>query len=339
MQTQTVANRPIDHELYQDIERECMPIIRSAASSFARKLGVGVEDAIQDGRLALLIALKEYDYNASKGGIYNYARTAVKNAMCGLLYAATTKGRCPHFVIEEDGEPKTVRNYPEVMGDFNAFANDAPDPEALAVESEVAEKLRELKMQLMNKLNQRQLDVFACLFHHKVEFEMFLRNRAESDVTHELIAEFLDVTKNSVDWSVHQIKRHFTALVEDKFSDIIQEAIQVHKWPMFHVSERANDVVFIQDIIKMRGLDARPLGAPDVTVRTDNGIRCARSVERYSWGAIILFTFGDRTATVVAEGRFNPISGEVLSETGFWKPIGESLSWYAEANRFLNPKG
>lgn len=333
-----VQNAPISHELYADIERECMPIIRSAASAFARKLGVGNEDAIQEGRLALLTALKGYEYNASKGGIYNFARAAVKNAMCGLLYAATTKGRCPHIVIEEDGVPKAVRNYPEVMGDFSSFSSTEPDPEAMAAQGEVVDKLRELKMQLMNRLNQRQLEVFGCLYHHKVEFEVFLRNKQEPEATHELIAEYLGVTKNTVDWSVHQIKRHFTALSESKFSDIIQEAIQEGKWPMFHVSERPNDIAFIQSIIKTRALDPRPTGAPDVKVRTLGSVRCVRSVEPYSWGSIIMLTFGERSATVVAEGKFNPISGEVRAETGFWKPISESLSWYSESNRFLNPK-
>lgn len=340
----------IDPSLYRDIEREVMPIIRSAAHSFATKLGMDREDAVQEGRLALAEALEGYDYNLSKGGIHAYARAAVTNALCGLMYRQTTRGRVPHIVVQEDGVLKTIRSWPVLMGDFEVTAqSDVGDPEATTMDAEMTDMLREVKMQLLNCLNDLQTRVFSCLSNQDPGFQIFLRNVGErsgdtqmADENHILIAEYLSgepgmpkMNKNTIDWAVHVIKRHFTRIAETKFSGPIQEAIKEGKWPMFHVSLRGNDVSFIQDVLKRRHLDRRPLGAPDVARREKDGKLCVRSVERYKWGSVIMLRFGTETATVIAEGRFNVITGEVLCDTGFWKSIKDHLPWYPAAHRFL----
>jgi DNA-directed RNA polymerase specialized sigma24 family protein len=331
----------IDSALYADVEKEVMPIIKAAAERFARSLGVGVEDAIQEGRIALLQALESYDYNQSRGGIYNFARTIVRNAMCGLLYTETTRSRCPHLVAEVDGETKVVRMRPTSlefhMEEFGALVDDdSRTPEDEAIESQIKSKLRRLKMQLVNRLNHRQLAVFNCIAHPQPEFTSYLRNVGAMELTHVLVGEYLGIDKNSVDWSVHQIKRHFTALVESEFSELVDAAIEAGKWPMFHVSAKPADADFIQRVVKERELDARPLGPPDVQVRTQGGVRCIRNVENYPWGSVIMLQYGERNATVVAEGRFNPVSGEVLIDgTGTWKSILDVVPWYLAAHKFL----
>lgn len=360
--TQQQKRLTIPPALYRDIEREVMPIIRSAAYSFATKLGMDKEDAVQEGRLALAEALESYDYNLSKGGIHAYARAAVTNALTGLMYRQTTRGRVPHIVVNDDGVLKTMRSWPVLMGDFEVTpGSDLADPEASTMDSEMTEMLREVKMQLLNCLNELQTRVFACLSNQDPGFQLFLRNVGErsgefkmpegeerkgerpmADENHLLIAEYLSgepgmpkMNKNTIDWAVHVIKRHFTRIAETKFSETIQEAIKEGKWPMFHVSMRGNDVSFIQDVMKRRNLDKRPTGAPDVARREKDGKLCIRSVERYKWGSVIMLRFGTDTATVIAEGRFNVITGEVLCETGFWKSIKDHLPWYPAAHRFL----
>jgi len=343
----------VDHELYSDIERELMPIIRSAARRFAPGLGIGVEDAVQEGRLALMLALKGYDYNLSKGGIYNFARKAVRNAMCGLLYSATTLGRCPRVVMEEGGELVVVKMWPTLMDAPEVHPDrEAKTPEEMVIESEFADKIRVLRMRLVNRLNPFQRKVLGCISRNNIRFETFLRNRDEPEATHALIGEWLGMgvveegaklasasrqkQKNAVDWAVHKIKRHFTILMEDEFSDIVEEAIQAGKWPMFYVSTKPNDTAFIQGIIEHRDLDARPTSAPDIKARTDkDGVRAIRHIETYSWGSVIMLRFGTNSATVVAEGRFNPISGEVLQPSGSWKSIVDVVPWYVKASRFI----
>lgn len=327
----------LDPGLYKDIEREVMPIIRGAATAFARRLGTDTDDAIQEGRMALLEALSRYDYNLSKGGIFNYARTAVRQAMYGLLYTATTKSRQPHIVIEENGELKTIRSWPALMGDFElSVCEVTPDPERAAMDAEMAEALTGLKMRLVNRLNDFQSKVFACLSNQDQGFILYLRNIQVADEKNAQIAAYLGTGKNHVDWAVHQIKHHFTELAERQFSDIVNKAVKEGKWPMFHVSLRGNDVAFIQKVIAEQGLDPRPTGAPEVKRADVKGVLCLRSVETYSWGSVIHLRFGVKTATVIAEGRFNAISGEVLTSTGLWKNIKTELPWYAAAQRVLS---
>lgn len=327
----------LDPDLYRDVEREVMPIIRGAAGAFARRLGVDVEDAIQEGRMALLYALSKYDYNLSKGGIFNYARTAVRQSMFGLLYAATTQSRRPHIVIEEDGELKMVRSWPVLMGDFELEANEATrDPEREAMDAEMIEALGRLKMRLVRRLNPFQLKVFACLSNQDPSFLVYLRNIQCAEERNAQIADYLGTGKNHVDWAVHQIKHHFTELAEKQFSDLVKDAIQEGKWPMFHVSHRGNDVAFIQKVLAEQSLDPRPTGAPEVKRNEVDGVICMRSIETYHWGSVIHLRHGDVAATVIAEGRFNAISGEVLTSTGLWKNIKSVLPWYAAAQRCLS---
>ncbi len=327
----------LDPELYKDVEREVMPIIRSAASTFARRLGMDVDDAIQEGRVALYTALAKYDYNLSKGGIFNYARTAVRQSMFGLLYTATTKSRQPHIVIEDGGELKTVRSWPTLMGDFEVCVSEStPDPERAAMDAEMIEALGRLKMRLARRLNDFQMKVFACLSNQDPSFLLYLRNIQCAEERNAQIADYLGTGKNHVDWAVHQIKHHFTELAEKQFSEVVREAIQEGKWPMFHVSHRGNDVAFIRKVIADQGLDPRPSGAPEVKRNEVKGVLVLRSIETYAWGAVIHLRFGLKTATVVAEGRFNAISGEVLTSTGLWKNIKTELPWYAAAQRHLS---
>lgn len=335
----------IDHDLYADIEREVMPIIRSAARRFAPGLGIGVEDAVQEGRLALMVGLKGYDYNQSKGGIYNYARAIVRNAMCGLLYSATIPSRCPRVVVEENGELVLVKMRPTLTDEPEIHTDEeAKSPEDLVIESEFHDKLRVLRMRLVNSLNPFQREVLGCISRTNMMFETFLRNREETEPTNALIGEWLggeskasrQKQKNTVDWAVHKIKRQFTILMEAEFSEIVEEAIQARKWPMFYVSTNFNDTGFIAATLERRELDARPTSGPDIKACFHEGVRAMRHIENYSWGAIIMLRYGENTATVIAEGRFNAISGEVLQASGSWKSIMDVVPWYVKACKFID---
>lgn len=356
----------IDPQLYADVEREVMPIIRGAARRFAPGIGIPMEDAIQEGRMALMLALKGYDYNSSHGGIYNFARKVVRNAMCGLLYTATTQSRCPRLVVEEDGELVVVKMWPTLTDTPEEHADvETKSPEDTVIEAQFTDKMRVLRMRLVNQLNPFQLRVFSCLSRNDMAFEAFLRNRhqgkGEPEVTHALIGEWLGMAtgegsnqqknKNAVDWAVHKIKGHFTRLMEAEFSDIVNEALQAGKWPMFYVSTVFNDAEFIRGVLERRRLDARPTGVPEVKTRIEaeaDGTRAIRHIETYPWGVVIMMRFQGKEATVVAEGRFNAISGELLQQAapgrgasgsvggvGSWKPIIDVVPWYLKASRFI----
>jgi hypothetical protein len=341
-QQQTQVRTQIPPELYVDVERAVMPIIRGASNRFAKMAGLDASDAVQEGRLALLEALGKYDYNLSRGGIYNYARSAVHQAMLGVLYKATTLGRLPHLVIEDNGELKTVRSWPALMADFDTAVNEsAPDPEREAMDSEMQSRLGELNMRLKGRLTDFQQNVLACLSNQNPSFALFLRNIQKDEEKaieekHTLIAKFFGETKNVVDWAVHHIKKNFTELAEEQFSDIVLDALDKGAWPMFHVSNDGNDTEFINITIEENDLDPRPSGPPEVKRVEIKGVVTARSIENYSWGSIIHLRHGDQVATVIAEGRFNAISGEVLTDTGLWKSIKDRVPWYPTVQRILS---
>jgi RNA polymerase sigma factor (sigma-70 family) len=333
-------NKPIDvSALYKDVERHVMPIIRSAARKLVRQIGGDEDDAVQEGRIALLQALESYDYNASHGGIYNYARTSVRNAMYALLFQALTRRRMPHFVVEENGESKLVRSWPMPMEDFECVQAEQLDPEERAAEGELLERFQILKVRLLSKLNARQREVFKHMTSPSGEFATMMRNMGVAEADEALIAAHMNVSKNVIDWSVHRIKQHFTTLVEEEFSEFIQKAIQEGKWPMFHVSPRDSDADFIRGIIRSKSLDPRPVQPPSIQTTRRGGVRFTRTVEKYAWGSVIFARMGEEAVTVLAEGRFNAISGEVLSPTGCWKTITEHVPWYPKLARALQNSG
>lgn len=325
--------------LYQELEPAIMPIVRSMAERFHRSLGISVEDAVQEARLELVTALRSYDYNRSRGGVYSYARRSVERAMLGLLYSATSRGRMPYIPVIDDvtGEVRLVRRWPTLLepGVMENMAEmDDFTPERAAEEAEMMGRLQVLKMRLVNSLTDREQAIFSCLAHPSDEFGTFLRNigvPASEDPTNVHIARFLGVTKNAVDWSIHKIKRQFTRLAEAEFSDVIQSALEEGRWPMLYISHNENDTDFIRRIIEERGLDPRPISQRDVA---SHG-QATRVFEPYAWGSVIFLRLGSNVATVVVQGRFNAITGEVIGDGGYWKSLVEELDWYRDLNRAL----
>lgn len=197
----------------------------------------------------------------------------------------------------------------------------------------MAERLRVLKMKMLNGMNDRQRKVFTCVAHPTDEFAVFMRNEGAEEAGNEVIAKYLGLTKNAVDWSLHQIKRRFTELAELEFGELIEGAIKTAKWPMIFVSNLEGDHEFVRDVIRDHGLDTRPISARDIHMAPPYA--AARSIERYSWGTVVELKLGERAATVITFGRFNEITGEVLVEGGYWKQLSDVVRWYQELNRAL----
>lgn len=313
-----------------------MPIVRSTAERFHRSLGLSVEDAVQEGRLALVAALRSYDYNRSRGGIYNYVRKSVERAMLGLLYKATSRGRMPAIPVvdEATGEIRLVRRWPTLLEP--GVMENLPElaeltPERGAEEAEMVGRLQVLKMRLVNSLSTREQAIFSCFAHPTDEFSTFLRNVGAEEITNVEIAKFLGMSKNSVDWSIHKIKHAFTKLAEAEFSDVIEVAVQEGKWPMLHVSHTDNDHEFVRAVIERRKLDPRPSDQREILI---NGDAC-RIIERYDWGAVIFLRLEEDVATVVCEGRFNATTAECMGDGGYWKSLSDELWWYRDLQRAL----
>lgn len=328
--------------LYTALEPTLMPLIVDQAERWHRALGIDREDATQEARIALRMAMESYDYNRSRGGVRAFARQTIHNALCAMLYSATAQMRVPHMVAtDEEGQHHLVR-YPvgslEAMEEATAFepADAAPDAEARYIDAEMDERIKLLRLRLLMALSGRERDVFECQAFPSEAFMLYMRNANIGEPTIEAIGIYLGLSKNEVDWALHKAKRVFTSILEgSEFIDLIEGAIRDGKWPMIHHSGVVGDICFIQRVIVEHRLDPMPLRVSDVMVA---GYKY-RVIEHYSWGSIVHLHLDDeRQATLVLEGRFNYRTGEVIGAGGHWKQLGDDVPWYSELNKALAPK-
>jgi hypothetical protein len=329
------------HDLYRVLEPTLMPLIVDQADRFHRALGIDKADAIQEARMALVLALPNYDYDRSRGGIKAFARVTIKRALLTLLYQATAQMRAPYLVVmDTDGTERLVRCPVDSLDALETYQepgdDDASNPEDRCINAEVDDRIKTLRLRLLMSLSGRERDVFECQAIPSETFMVFLRNHGIDDPTIDAIGSFLHLTKNEIDWSLHKIKRVFTVVLEgSEFSDLIEGAVRDGKWPMIHKSDVCSDIEFIQNIIQERGLDPRPTRPSDVT---SNG-QAHRSIENYEWGSIVHLKLDDtRQATLVLEGRFNYRTGEVIGIGGHWKQVSDYITWYSELGKLLSTK-
>lgn len=323
-------------DMFPELEASLRPIMTQMAQQFAPLLGMDMDDALQEARLAIHIAFQSYDYNRSHGGIRAFARQAIKNTFCGLAYAAATRARCPHTVYVDGSGNAQVAKHRRLasledlleLGDW-VLPLDAVDCDAEAEldSHRIADRLGVLRLRLYKQLEPQERAVFRIKAQPPEAFLVFLRNIGVdvSDITNKHIARWLGVTKNSVDYSLLKIRGAFRALAEREFSDLVADLIRDGDWPMVHVSNKPNDAQFVRQVTQSRNLDPRPLPERrDIRIGQDSG----RIIERYHWGAVLHLKLRDHRATVVVEGRFNENTGDVFGQHGIWKPITEDVPWY-----------
>jgi len=322
-------------DLYPELEASLRPTMLQMAQQFAPSLGMDVDDAMQEARIAIHLAFQSYDYNRSHGGIRAFARQVIKHTFCGLAYAAATRARCPHTVYTDDsGQSQVVKHRKLASLEDLLESGGLQWPLSMECEAEaeldthrIADRLMVLRMRLYNQLGPQEQQVFRLKARPPEAFLVFLRNIGvdAADVNHKHIARYLGTTKNSVDYSLLKIRGDFRRLAEHEFSDLVADLIRDGDWPMVHVSNNPNDAAFVRQVIQSRKLDPRPLPQRrDIRI----GLSVGRIIERYHWGAVLHLKLRDHRATVVVEGRFNENTGDVFGQHGIWKPITEDVPWY-----------
>lgn len=317
--------------LYARLEPHVLPTARMLARRFAPALGLSVEDAIQEARLALWKGFQSYDYNRSNGGLVRFARRVVTNEFLALLNQAAARVRNPHTVYtDEFGEQRIARHRFASLSDLEDDVTRAsePDPEQFYIEKQMFARAAALRMRLLKRLGRRDRLVYRCKLNPTEDFLLFLRNTGADEPTNAAIGRYLGLSKNSVDWSIHVIRGEFVKVLESgEFSELLAPVVSEGGWPMLHSSLKAEDVEFVRGILDERGLDPRPVaGARDIAL-SRNG---ARVIERYHWGVVVHLKWKGEERTIVAEGRFNPLSGEVIGEHGAWKSIRDVAPWYRQ---------
>lgn len=361
----------IINELYPLVEQRMLPLIKIRSrklSSFTAN--IEFDDAVQEGRLALLAAIAKFDFNKAKNGkLEGYVQRVITNTYHGMLYEALAQARVP-YVWRKDDSGQWIRKprFPlsldamlaaegEHDAPFEPTYEDQAVPDDSIYEEQIAPVARQLNMKMLFKLKGRdegswEKDVFKCKVHPPPELlsmmqddgeEIDLEDPASVRVGNKHVAKYLGINKNMVDWAMHKIKKLFTSLAkyDEDFSEMFDDIVLRKGWPMIHyVRGDKHDEAFQARILKKRKLDTRPLdnGWPEPETAgescCDGTPYWSRLVKNYSWGSKVVLKRGQEYVTMVIEGRLNLITGEVFGDDGLCESL--PISWYGQLSRALN---
>jgi len=339
------------HDMWPDLERQMLPFIKAKAKKVKRFVhGLDMDDAIQEGRLALLAALIRYDYN--KGEFQRYAGKVLDNTYNDMMYGMLMQSRMPRAVVRdyngewvEKAQPPLSMN--SLMGEMEyesavlgspwrrksrrGLISKTVDPYEGTKNGELEEQAKVFNLKMLNSLTGRDKDVFECRTNPSVDFLKMVQNIGGNiyEPTNLNIAQYLGVDKNAVDWSLYKIRAVFTKMARNKeFSDLFGEVVESNEWPMIHMSTKArHDIEFVKKIIRSRRLDPKPMDGyhhePDFYQQAGE---YSRMIERYPWGIVLVVSNLDVCRTLVIEGKFNPNTGEVFGQSGARETI--PVNWY-----------
>ena len=348
------------HEMWPQLEKQMLPFIKAKAKrirTFAG--GLDMDDAIQEGRLALLSVIIKGKYDYTKGELGRYIGKVLDNTYRSMLYQMLSQTRMPRAIVRGDGgewvelpaPPMSLNGLeadPGGWGDDVANRNalsralteeDVPTPEGFIEYREMEEQARIFKLKLLNSLKGRDKKVFECRTNPPVDFLKMVEN-VGGDIynpTIPQIAEYLGINKNAVDYSISKSQKLFTRMArQEEFSDLFGERLETREWPMIRVSKIAeHDREFVRRIIQQRGLDPKPVegyeSEPDFYQKAG---MYSRLIERYPWGVVLVVRRKGTWRTMVIEcATFNPRCGTVTSDRGTKEKV--PIKWYPQLTKAL----
>lgn len=219
-------------EIYRKAEALVRPILESNAKRFARQLDMTYAEALQEARYGLALALREYNYNASKGGIFNFVKTSVRRHFLKAWAVHGTQGRRPHVQVTDDEGKRTSLPVPFVeppvraQGDFmDSFESVLLAPDAMLIESEASVTTSAFQTALENALSDRDRDVLRCKCDPPRGLRMLMLDDLLDEPTIPLIGRYLGLSKNEVDWALRRIREAAIALMGRDFSDLTELSI------------------------------------------------------------------------------------------------------------------
>jgi hypothetical protein len=235
----------LDHhdEIYRKAEGIVRPILESNAKRFARQLDMTYPEALQEARYGLVLALRRYDYNASKGGIFNFVKVAVRRHFLKLWAEYRTQARRPHVqVTSEDGKRMSLpvpfvehrvegrgvifsdggvgghRMTGDFMDSFESALLELPD--ATLIESEACTTTSAFQVALENALSERDREVLRCKHDPPRGLVMLMLDDLATEPTIPLIGRYLGLSKNEVDWALRRIREAALSLIGRDFSEL-----------------------------------------------------------------------------------------------------------------------
>jgi RNA polymerase sigma factor (sigma-70 family) len=221
----------IENDIYNQVEKMVSPIIHSNAKKFCRTLSMTIEEAKQEARIALMLALRKYDYNDSRGGIYNFASISVRRHFLKMVSASQAQKRKPHIRVKgcDKLEISFFHNTP--LPRDECIQSDMPNPEEQGIISDSKRVAGILEESLMEALEEREKNVFRCKINPPRELRMLMVEECEETPTIPTIGKHLSLSKNSVDWSIRKIRETAETIIRRKFSylsdyDVVKEYME-----------------------------------------------------------------------------------------------------------------
>ena len=310
----------IPHDLYADIERQLMPMIRRKA---ARLRGfMDMDDAIQEARMVVFKVLHSYDFNRNPE-LERFVGICLNNAFAGHFHKMGAQRRMPRrHTRDTDGIWTAVPSPPLSLEDVDA-TDQSINPEAGALLGESQGLVRQLLASLAPRLGPRERSVLGAFTSPPAAIVLHPGDAGFNQA----VAAYLGINKNMLDWSLALIRR--LMLEEMRRSDFETDRVNGPDWPLLVHSNDWDDQSMILETITDRQLD------PIVRNTEARAAGEARMFARvYEWGEALCLKMGEASATLLLQGRFNRLSGTLHGIKYGSQQV--PISWYQQCMKMIN---
>jgi RNA polymerase sigma factor (sigma-70 family) len=219
-----------DDEIYRKVEMMVRPILESNAKRFARQLEMTHAEALQEARFGLMLSLRGYNYNDSKGGIFNFVKTAVRRHFLKVWAVQRTQARRPHIQVTSDSGKRVSIPVPFVVDDarpdfMDSFESALSSPDATIMEAQSGATATAFRAALEDALSERDRQVLRCKYDPPRGLRMLMLDELTDEPTIPLIGRYLGLSKNEVDWAIRRIREAALAIIGRDFSDLTDLSI------------------------------------------------------------------------------------------------------------------
>lgn len=352
------------NEVYERTLNSVLPFIKRRSRYVSSVIpSIDYDDALQEGRLAVVVALAKCD-REKYDDIKPYVLKIIKNAYKRMVYETLTQTRIPHVnVMDEDGNINKKPVYPislDVMMEskdgsgvtnyMNSIEDDKNmSPEKTVINNRMSSELGKFTMKIYNRLSGVDYEVFKCKVHPPQDFlDMMymdgvdfvyrtdngeLRLIEDFTVPVEHISKYLNVNRNAVGWSLYKIRKVFLDMAknDEDFSELFEDLIIDRRWPQILWKAASNeDLDFKRMVFKKHALSTIQIKEYDYSVskRKDSvgDPYYSRLIKWYTWGCTITIKRDNIYYTMVAIGRLNIRTGAVFGDND--SQLHLPMKWY-----------
>lgn len=302
-------------EQYQEVEGQFLPIIRSRARRLRWVGHVDIEDAVQEGRMALLSTMAHGSFDPLKGTAEAFISKVMENTFNSMLTGMLARSRTPWVKVWDGTKWKPTPMRPESLEDLGDghLHSAATTPEEELIEREQERALSTFRDRLVERLEGEERTLFELKVQPPPELE---------GASNLMLARYIGRDKNRVDWLLYKIRLKFLELAGE-FSEIwgTQEKSNIAGRPLIHISWKWKDDEFVRNSVIKRAL---AVGKRRWLKMESEKAKLL--VQHHPWGAIIIGRRNEEAFTAVVEGKFSPIPGEVAG-TGSMR-VRLPVPWY-----------